>query len=86
MEKIYENYFIKYPEDIRRRFFYAYDACLARKYDVAIKQFEIIGDRWMEGTSWDSLNDYHRSRAYAYAAYAMRLPPEQAMVSPKESD
>jgi len=84
--KLYANYFNKYPDDIRRRFFYAYDAYLAQKYDVAIKQFEIIGDRWMEGTSWDSLNIYHRSRAYAYAAYAYtRLPPEQAMIVLKKS-
>ncbi len=85
VEKIYENYFTKYPEDIRRRFFYAYSACLARKHEAAIKQFEIIGDCWTEGTSWDSLNDYHRSRAGAYAAYAMRLAPEQAMVVLKKS-
>ena len=85
VEKIYENYFIKYPEDIRRRFFYAYHASLAQKHEAAIKQFEIIGDRWMEGTSWDSLNDYHRCRAETYVAYAMRLPPEQAIAALKKS-
>lgn len=83
--KMYDNYFAKYPEDIRMRFSYACRACLAQKYEVAIKQFETIGDRWMETTSWKSLNDYHLWRAYAYAAYAMRLPPEQAIPALKKS-
>jgi tetratricopeptide (TPR) repeat protein len=85
VEKMYEKFFVKYPEDIRRRFFYAYDACLARKFDVAIKQFEIIGDRWTEGTQWDSLNEYYRWRADAYAIHATGLPPEQAMVARKKA-
>jgi tetratricopeptide (TPR) repeat protein len=86
VEKLYENYFTRYPEDIRRRFSYAYHAYLAQKYDVAIKQFEVIGDRWMEGTLWNSLNHYNGSRAYTYAAYAyMRLPPGEAMVVLKKA-
>ena len=83
--KIYENFFAKYPEDIRRRFFYAYHAYQAKKYDVAIKQFEIIGDRWMEGTSWKSLERYHNCRAHAYAAYGITLPPDQAVVNLRKS-
>jgi len=85
VEKIYSNFFAKYPEDIRRRFYYAFHAYKARKYDAAIRQFEIIGDRWMEGTSWTSLNHYHKSRAHAYAAYAITLPPDQAVVNLRKS-
>jgi tetratricopeptide (TPR) repeat protein len=79
VEKIYTNFFDKYPEDIRRRFFYAYHAYRAQKYDAAINQFEIIGDRWMENTSWKSLEEYHSARAFVYSAYAFTLTPPQGV-------
>jgi len=60
-------FFAKYPEDIRRRFFYAYHAYKAEKYKIALKQFEIIGDRWMEDTCWYSLKYYNDSRSFAYS-------------------
>jgi len=85
VEKIYHNFFAKYPEDIRRRFYYAYHAYQAKKYDVAIRQFEIIGDRWMEGTAWRSLERYHNSRAHAYATYAVTLPSDRAVINLKRS-
>ena|GEM_PF-223380 len=85
VEKIYNNFFAKYPDDMRRRFFYAYHAYKARKYDVAVREFEVISDRWMEGTSWTSLNRYHKSRAHAYAAYAITLPPDQAVINLRKS-
>jgi len=85
VEKTYSHLFERYPEDIRSRFFYAYRAYKAKKYDVAVKQFEIIGDRWMEGTCWDSLERYHNSRAHAYAAYAITLPSDQAVINLKKS-
>jgi hypothetical protein len=79
VEKIYNNFFEKYPEDIRRRFNYAYHAYKAEKYDVATKQFEMIGERWMKGTAWRSLERFNNCRAHAYAAYGITLPPDQAV-------
>lgn len=66
VEKIYTAFFTKYPDDIRRRFYYAYHAQKAQKYDVALEQFEIIGDRWMENTCWNSIEYYNKNRALAY--------------------
>ena len=63
VENIYDKFFAIYPDDIRRRFYYAYHACEAEKYSVAYKQFEIIGDRWMPDTPWPSLDYYNQSRA-----------------------
>jgi tetratricopeptide (TPR) repeat protein len=85
VEKIYNNFFSKYPQDIRRRFYYAYYAYTAKKYDLAMKQFEIIGDRWMENTCWRSLKQYNRCRAFAYSAHAVTLPPKQAVEYLKKS-
>jgi tetratricopeptide (TPR) repeat protein len=66
VEKIYAAFFEKYPEDIRRHFYYAFHAIQAKKYDTALEQFETIGDRWIEHTLWDSLDQYNEFRAYAY--------------------
>jgi len=79
VEKVYNNFFEKYPEDIRRRFSYAYHAYKAKKYDVATKQFEIIGDRWIGNTPWRSLERFNNCRAHAYAAYGITLPPDEAI-------
>jgi tetratricopeptide (TPR) repeat protein len=79
IENVYDIFFAKYPEDIRRRFFYAYHAYHAKKYDVAIKQFEIIGDRWIRDTCWHSLKHYNSCRAFSYSAHAITLPPKQAV-------
>jgi hypothetical protein len=67
VEKIYGAFFAKYPDDIRRRFYYAYRAYKAEKYPIAYKQFEIIGDRWMPDTAWSSLDYYNQSRAITIA-------------------
>jgi hypothetical protein len=66
IEKIYNDFFVKHPEDIRGRFFYAYHAYKAKKNDIAYEQFEVIGDQWMEGTPWGSLVEYNYSRARTY--------------------
>jgi tetratricopeptide (TPR) repeat protein len=39
----------------------------------------------MEGTCWDSLELYHYSRAHAYAAYGITLPPDQAVTYLRKS-
>jgi hypothetical protein len=85
VEKIYNHFFVKYPEDMRRRFFYAYHAYKAKRFNIAAKQFEIIGDRWMGDTSWNSLDLFNGCRAHAYAAYAITLPPDQAVIYLKKS-
>ena len=79
VEKVYDNFFAKYPNNIQRRFFFARHAFLAKKYDIAIKQFELIGDQWMEETSWSSLKKYNRCRAITYNEYALTLEPKQAL-------
>lgn len=66
VEKIYAAFFAKYPNDIRRRSYYAYHAHKAEKYEVTYEQFETIGDRWMEHTYWSSLEYYNKCRAIAY--------------------
>lgn len=66
VERIYTVFFAKYPKDIRRRFYYAYHAYKAKKYEVALSQFEIIRNRWMEDTCWSSLKYYNESRAFSY--------------------
>ncbi len=85
VERIYANFFDKYPQDLRRRFSYAYHASIAQKYDIAINQFEIIGDRWMGNGCWNSLKHYNSSRAFAYSARAVALPPRQAVEQLKKS-
>lgn len=66
VEKVYARFFEKYPDNIRRRFAYADHAYKARKDDLALEQFEIIGDRWTMYTNWDSLETYNRRRAVTY--------------------
>jgi hypothetical protein len=66
VEKIYAAFFAKYPDNIRRHFYYAYHAQIAKKQDVAFEQFETIGDRWLENTCWDSIKYFNNSRALAY--------------------
>jgi predicted Zn finger-like uncharacterized protein len=67
VENIYDKFFAVYPDDVRRRLFYAYHAYEAEKYPIAYKQFEIIGDRWMPDTPWSSLDYYNQSRAITIA-------------------
>jgi len=67
IEKIYAHFFAKYPEEIRGRFYFAHTAHVAEKWDVALKQFKIIGDRWMEGARWHTLKRYNETRAYVYS-------------------
>jgi predicted Zn finger-like uncharacterized protein len=66
VENIYAAFFAKYPDNIRRHFYYAYHAQIANKHDIAFEQFEIIGDRWMENTCWDSIKYFNNGRALAY--------------------
>jgi tetratricopeptide (TPR) repeat protein len=66
VEKVYTRFFEKHPDNIRRRFGYAYHAYRAKKYEVALEQFEIIGGRWMMYTNWRSLESYNRCRAFTY--------------------
>ena len=66
VEKMYGNFFEKYPQDIGRRIAYAYLACKAHKWDVAYGQFEIIGDRWTDTSDWRSIEEYNKNRAIAY--------------------
>ncbi len=65
IESIYARFFKKFPDRVRRRFFYAYHAFKAKKYEVALQQFEIIGDRWTEDTPWRSLEKFNECRASA---------------------
>lgn len=66
VEEIYTAFFAKYPRDVRRRLFYAYHAYTAKKYDIALEQFEIVGDRWMKNARWKDVESYSKARAYVY--------------------
>ncbi len=66
IERIYTVLFEKYPDNLRLNFSYAYYAYLAKKDDIAMKHFEAIGNRWMEGTEWSSLEWYNSCRAFTY--------------------
>jgi hypothetical protein len=70
VQDIYTRFFNKYPDDVRIRFYYAYDAYLSEHYDKAAEQFEIIGDRWANHTVWGSLESYHRARSHTYSKLA----------------
>ncbi|NET37258.1 MAG: DUF4034 domain-containing protein [Cyanothece sp. SIO1E1] len=70
MQEIYKGIFAKYPDDIRMRYYYAYDAYIAQQYEEALRQFEMIGDRWTTGTPWNKLEKFHRFRAQSYSQVA----------------
>ncbi|MGG6241751.1 hypothetical protein ACQ4N7_24255 [Nodosilinea sp. AN01ver1] len=63
MEASYSRIFAAYPDNLRARFYYTYDASLAQRADRAAEQFEIIGDRWTNSNPWPSLKTYHEARA-----------------------
>ena len=77
IEDIYSAFFSKYPDDIRRRFFYAYHAYTAGKYDIALSQFEITGNRWTGFNWWRSLKNYNDCRAFTYYKTGADLPWEK---------
>lgn len=66
VEGSFSRFFNKYPQNLRRRFYYAYYAYLAKKYEIALEQFELIGNRYMPDTIWDSLEFYNKRRAFTY--------------------
>jgi len=60
-----------YPESLRMRFYYAHDAYFyADKHDIAVAQFDILGNRWTGGTAWNDLEEYHSARRDAYQSVA----------------
>ena len=60
-----------YPESLRMRFYYAHDAYFyADKDDIAVEQFDILGNHWTAGTAWNDLEEYHNARRYAYQSAA----------------
>lgn len=73
IQTVYQDIFAQYPDYLRMRYYYAHDALEREKFDVAIQQFEIIGDRWTTNTLWDDLNEFHRSRVYVYFKEAVQL-------------
>lgn len=73
VENAFERFVRKYPDNILIRYIYAHEALLANKNEIAIKQFEIIGDRWYFGNCWSSLKSFTRSRGYAYNNMAVGL-------------
>jgi hypothetical protein len=73
IDKSYSAYFQMHPNDIAYRFNYALWAATAKKYDFAIKQFEIIGNRWMERAAGRGIETYNASRAYSYFIIGWRL-------------
>lgn len=82
IEEIYEAFFKAYPDNLRMHYFYAKDAILAKKYDKAIEQFEIIGDRWEPGSNFATIDDFNQSRASSYVQIGYRLIYEEKMYDP----
>lgn len=62
----FSRFFKKYPENLHRRFHYAYYAYLAKKYEIALEQFELIGNRFRPDSIWNSLEFYNKRRAFTY--------------------
>jgi tetratricopeptide (TPR) repeat protein len=79
INKIFDNFFAKYPDDLQWHFYYARLAYRAKKYDIAIEQFNRIGDTWLIQNCWDSLKLYNSCRAYAYFQHAAKEPPEESL-------
>lgn len=78
-KRLYSDFFSRYPDEIHRRFFFAYHAYKAGKYDDAIEQFELIGDRWTGLTCWESLEKYHKARAKTYILKGYELMREKKL-------
>ena len=79
INKIFVNYFSKYPDDLQWHFYYALFAYNAKKYDIAIKQFELIGNTWLVQTSWYYLKTYNNARARTNYECAARVNPEKSL-------
>ncbi len=65
-QKLYDDFFKKYPDDTIRHACYAYHASMAQKYEIAAEQFDLIGDQWIEDACWDFPEVYTQSRSLAY--------------------
>lgn len=65
-QKLYDDFFKKYPDNMIKRACYAYHSFMAQKYEIAAEQFDLIGDQWIEDACWDSLENYTQSRSSAY--------------------
>ncbi len=81
VENAYERFVRKYPDNILARYIYAKDALLANKNEIAIEQFEIIGDRWYFGNCWSSLEKFNRGRGRAYHNMAVGLDHKKQYAS-----
>ena len=66
IEGIYKKIFERYPDNLIMQFYYAYYAGKAKKYDIALTQFELIGNRWIENTVWYAFETYRNVRAFTY--------------------
>lgn len=66
IEGIYNAIIDRYPNNLFVRYSYAKKAFIAKKYDIALRQFDAVGDRWMERTGWESLERYNANRSYTF--------------------
>ncbi|HAO20559.1 MAG: hypothetical protein BWK80_55030 [Desulfobacteraceae bacterium IS3] len=65
-QKLYDDFFRKYPDDTIKHACYAYHASMAQKYEIAAEQFDLIGEQWIEDACWESPEAYTQSRSLAY--------------------
>ncbi|NEQ48272.1 MAG: DUF4034 domain-containing protein [Leptolyngbya sp. SIOISBB] len=84
VEAIYARIFAAYPDHLRMRYYYAYDAAMAKQWSVAAEQFEIIGDRWTSGTPWRSLEHFHTGRTAAFYEQATDAYEQQRYLQAEE--
>ncbi len=73
VENAFEECIRKYPDNILFRYVYAHRAILTNKNEIAIEQFEKIGDRWYFGNCWSSLESFNEDRGRAYNNMAVGL-------------
>jgi hypothetical protein len=64
---VYEGYLLRFPNSVQDRSTYAFLACRAGKWDIANRQFDLLGDNAIAG-QFGSRADYFYWRGKAVAA------------------
>ena len=73
IENIYKRIIQNHPNDMGYRTRHAYAARQANKWEVAVQEFETIGDHFYEGGYFVSLERFNQARAITYSAYGWQF-------------
>jgi len=79
VQSAYDRFFAKYPDDIRARFYFIRMAYRAERWELVTETDRIVGNRWVEGTGWRSLETYRECVAWAHRKHGATLPDAQAL-------